>query len=236
MTNFPSWQFNEMTQVGADYSEISEVEAFDARHSQFRDVKKENEEIITTLSIQRHHYVIDIGAGTGAFAIQAAACSRKVYAVDVSRAMLDYAKKKADLNGISNIMFCHGGFLTYSHTDEPVDFVTTSLALHHLPDFWKGVALQKLHSILKNGGRLFISDVVYSEKNYKANITSWISSLGNIGGQELAEDVERHIREEYSTFTWVMESLLEKAGFRIDNANYDKGVLAQYICTKVAKT
>lgn len=44
----------------------------------------------------------------------------------------------------------------------------------------------------------------------------------------IVEDVGVHIREEYSTFTWIMESLLEKAGFRIGTVNYDKGVLAQY--------
>ncbi len=232
MSNLPAWQFDEMKQVGKDYAEASEVEAFDAFHGKLRDVEKENEAIIKTLSIQKHHSVIDFGAGTGAFAIQSAACSRKVYAVDVSRAMLNFARNKSKTKGISNIVFCHGGFLTYSHTDDPVDFIVTSLALHHLPDFWKGVALRRLNSMLKPEGRLFLYDVVYSEENYEANITAWISSMESIGGRELVEDVEMHIREEYSTFTWIMESLLEKAGFRIDTVNYDKGVLAQYVCIK----
>jgi len=75
-------------------------------------------------------------------------------------------------------------------------------------------------------------DVVYSEENYEANIRVWISGQESIGGQVAVEDVEMHIGEEYSTFTWKMESLLEKAGFRIDTVNYGKGVLAQYVCTK----
>jgi len=233
MSDFPSWQFNEMKQVGKNYADVSEVEAFDAFHGQFREVKKENEAVIKTLSIQKHHTVIDFGAGTGAFAIQSAAHAHKVYAVDVSRGMLDYARDKAEAAGISNIIFCHGGFLTYLHAGDPVDFIVTSLALHHLPDYWKGVALRRLNAMLKPQGRLFLSDVVYAAENTGSNISSWISSLEEVGGQEAVEDVEMHIREEYSTFTWIMEALLEKTGFRIDTAHYDKGVLAQYVCTKM---
>ena len=148
--------------------------------------------------------------------------------------MLDYARVKAEANGISNIIFCHGGFLTYVHTADPADFIVTSLALHHLPDFWKCVALRRLHSMLKPEGRLLLSDVVYSADNYEANISGWISSLEKVGGREFLEDAEMHIRDEYSTFTWIIESLLEKTGFRIDTVNYDKGVFAQYVCTKMA--
>lgn len=38
-----------------------------------------------------------------------------------------------------------GGFLTYEHEGEPVDLVHTRNALHHLPDFWKAVALARIH-------------------------------------------------------------------------------------------
>ncbi len=229
---FFKWQFDEMKQVGKDYADVSEVKAFDAFHGQFRDIQKENEEIIKILPIQPHHSVIEFGTATGAFAICAAAFSRKVYAVDVSQAMLAYAREKAVLQGISNITFCHGGFLTYVHEDDPVDCIVSSLALHHLPDFWKGVALQRLYAMLKPEGRLFLYDVVYSEDDYEADISAWIASLEKRGGQKALEDVGMHVQEEYSTFTWIMESLLEKAGFMIDTVHYDKGVLAQYVCTK----
>ncbi|MFQ5544181.1 MAG: class I SAM-dependent methyltransferase [Nitrospiria bacterium] len=234
MNQFPSWQFDEMKQIGKDYADLTEVEAFDAFHSKFRNVEKENEAIIKTLSLQEDHTIIEFGTGTGAFAIQAAACARQIYAVDVSRAMLDYASRKAEKKGLTNILFCHGGFLSYRHAAAPVDCIVTSFALHHLPDFWKGVALRRLNAILKPEGRLFLYDVVYSGENDEANIKAWISNQESAGGQEAVEDVEMHIREEYSTLTWIMESLLERAGFRIDSVKYDQGVLAQYVCTKMA--
>ena len=42
-----------------------------------------------------------------------------------------------------------------------------------------------------------------------------------------------HIREEYSTYGWIMEGLLARAGFRIDAKTEHEGVYARYTCTKV---
>ncbi|MFV1976620.1 MAG: class I SAM-dependent methyltransferase [Candidatus Scalindua sp.] len=183
MTRSPTWQYDEMKHAGKDYNNISEVEAYDVRHSKFRDVKKENELILNALSVRKHDVIIEFGTGTGSFAIQAAQYCSKVYAVDVSRAMLDYAKNKAISNEITNIVFCHGGFLTYSHDEGPVDIIVTSTALHHLPDIWKAVALLKMNCMLKKGGKLFLSDVVFSYDNYEENITRWLArSDSNFGG------------------------------------------------------
>jgi putative AdoMet-dependent methyltransferase len=96
--------------------------------------------------------VIDIGSGTGTFAIQVAQRCAIVYAVDVSKAMLDRAQSKAAEAGVSNIVFHHAGFLTYEHNEAPVDAVVTTFAFHHLPDFWKGIALKRVHGMLQPGG------------------------------------------------------------------------------------
>ena len=95
MADYPSWQYDEMQQIGKDYDSLAEVEAYDVRHGRFRNVKKENEDILERLRVQADHVVIEFGTGTGAFARQAARRCARVYAVDVSRAMLAYAEKKA---------------------------------------------------------------------------------------------------------------------------------------------
>jgi putative AdoMet-dependent methyltransferase len=56
--------------------------------------------------------LIDFGSGTGTFAMAAARRCARVHAVDVSQAMIDYAKAKAIGAGISNISFSYAGFLT----------------------------------------------------------------------------------------------------------------------------
>lgn len=68
MSEYPSWQYDEMKQIGKDYGSVAEVEAYDARHGRFRDVEKENESIVKGLRLRPDHVVIEFGPGTGAFA------------------------------------------------------------------------------------------------------------------------------------------------------------------------
>jgi hypothetical protein len=44
-------------------------------------------------------------------------------------------------------------------------------------------------------------------------------------------EAEAHIRDEYSTYDWVMEGLLNRAGFCIDKAEYADGYGATYVYT-----
>ena len=45
--------------MGTDYNEVSEVAAYDARHSQFRDIEQENQGIVEALCLQRDQVLID---------------------------------------------------------------------------------------------------------------------------------------------------------------------------------
>jgi hypothetical protein len=42
-----------------------------------------------------------------------------------------------------------------------------------------------------------------------------------------------HVRDEHSTFTWLLEPMIELAGFELVDATYSaSGMLAQYLCKK----
>jgi len=230
----PKWQFNEMNQVGVDYTDISEVEAYDSRMTKLRNIPKEIEEIINLVGLTNDYVLLEYGTGTGEFAIAVAKHCSKVYAVDISSAMLDFAKQKAQNLGISNIEYCHAGFLTYQHSGEPLDVVVSQLALHHLPDFWKMIALKRIYSMLKKGGKFYLRDTVYSFdiNNYEGYFDTWLNGIKQIAGEELAKDTEIAIRDEFSTYDWIMEELIRRAGFEIEKANYHQGFLAVYVCTK----
>lgn len=232
MKDHLTWQYNEFKQVGKDYSMQNEVDIYDSSHSDFRDVEKEGNTVLDSLGVGADDVMIDFGAGTGTFAIQAARCCAKVYAVDVSQAMIDYAKAKATKAGISNIVFCHGGFLTFEHEGPAVDSIVTTFAFHHLPDFWKGRALKRLYNMLKPSGQLYIHDAILEERDATKNITALIEKLATAGGDFLREDTERHFREEYSTYDWIMDGLLLRAGFRIKSKDIQDGVIGTYYCTK----
>lgn len=176
--------------------------------------------------------MIEFGTGTGAFALQAARQCARVYAVDISSAMLEYANVKAKKAGIKNILFRHGGFLTYAHAEPPVDAIVTNTAFHHLPDFWKGMALQRMNKMLKPGGQLYLSDVIFTYENVHGNIEGFIKKLESTAGPAMRRDVEAHIRQEYSTYDWIMDGLLERAYFRIVKKEMREGVIGRYMCRK----
>ena len=149
MTSHQPWQYDEMRHVGTDYNSEAEVESYDRRMSTIRDIPSEIREIIPALDLSPDSALLEFGSGTGEFAVTVSEQCRLVYAVDISRVMLAYAEKKARSRGRDNIRFVNAGFLNYRHQGEPLDAVVTQLALHHLPDFWKQIALVKMNSLLR---------------------------------------------------------------------------------------
>ncbi len=234
LTSKARWFYDEMKHSGVDYNDLAQVQAFDEKHQKFRDYAKASQVIVDRLGLGPGDTVIDVGAGTGAFALHAARTCKMIYAVDVSQAMLDYAHQKAEKAGLKNVVFCRGGFLTYEHAGEPADALVSVAVLHHLPDFWKLVGLTRANEMLKPGGRLYLFDVVFPSDltGYEARFDDWIASFARNVGPDFAVEGETHIRDEHSTYAWVMEGLLERAGFCIDSAEYADSFGATYICTK----
>ena len=226
------WFWDETVAINLDFGDRAVVAAYDERHRKFRDIDGENAAILARLELRPDAVVGDFGCGTGAFARAAARRCGTVYAIDLSAAMLDYVGWKAQEEGLANVVCRRGGFLTYAHDGPPFDVLHTSLALHHLPDFWKQQALERLAGMLKPGGRLHLMDVVFQEENRAANIEAWIAAMAAKGGPEVGESIRAHVAKEFSTFTWIMEGLLARAGFRIDSAESSAGVLAHYYCTR----
>lgn len=232
MTVFPAWFYDELQQVGVDFEDTAQVEAYDRNQGSSAEADRT---LLDRLGVSEGHTVIDLGTGTGAFAIQASLAGAHVVAADVSRTMLDYAQQKARVAGAVNIEFHHGGFLTYEHRGEPVDFIVTKYALHHLPDFWKMVGLLHMVSMLKAGGVLYLRDVVFSfdPAEYRSRIDAWIERVAKPAGEGFtACDFEMHVREEQSTFGWIIEGMLKRAGFEIEQVDYLTPEHAQYVCRK----
>jgi ubiquinone/menaquinone biosynthesis C-methylase UbiE len=230
-----SFIYDEYSQVGVDYNSVEEVRRYDDRMRQLRDVAGEAAQVLAQLSLGSDAAVIDMGAGTGEFALAAARSCARVYAVDVSEPMLRHASQKASERGIDNVEFIRAGFLTYQHEGGPVDAVVSQLALHHLPDFWKGVALRKVWDLLKPGGQLYVHDVVFptgTMETYREDVPNWLADTRRRAGDEFASRICAHVREQYSTYDWVMEGLLRAAGFTARSADSQAEFFATYLCTR----
>lgn len=234
MTERERWTYDEMKHVGTDYESNAEVDEYDNRMSKFRDIGAEVEEALSALGLTAGQSLIEFGTGTGELAIAASGRCREVVAVDISAAMMDRARSKAAAQGRTNIRFVRSGLLGYRHEGEPADAAVTQIALHHLPDFWKQIALVNINRSLKTGGRLFVRDLVFSLKleKYDSTIDRMLERFRDAAGEEMADKVANHIRNEYSTFDWVMEEMLYRAGFDILSAEYGDFFIAAYLCAK----
>ena len=228
----PNWQYHEPNHPGADFDAMAEI--YDRNMQKFRDVQGEIREVLDFLDLQPDQTVLEIGTGTGEFALAAARNCAKVYAVDLSAGMLRYAKKKAESQGVSNVEFIQGGFLTYEHQGAPLDAVVTQIALHHLPDFWKQIALMRMAGMLRDGGKLFLRDVVYSFdiREHKSFFEDFVSKASETVGPKFAEHIEAHVKNEYSTLDWIMMGLIERAGFDVERAEHLNGFVGAYFCRK----
>lgn len=230
------WIFNEFKHCGVDYSDANTASRYDAEHQKFRDFDQELFDLLAKLSLKQTQAMtlIDLGCGTGAFSIAASKHFKKIYAVDVSEAMLGCVQRKVQEQGIKNIEFIASGFLTYEHRTEPADMLISKAVLHHLPDFWKQIALLRMNEMLKMDGILYLFDIVFHfpPLEYEEKINAWISHFKKLAGNKFAAEVETHIRDEYSTWGWVMKAMLEKAGFAIDRIDSPDDLQTEYICRK----
>lgn len=229
---YTRWLYNEFDIVGRDYAAQDEVDVYDSSHADFRDIAAESDRALDLIDPPPGGVIIEFGSGTGTFTVQAARRGLRVHAVDVSQAMLDRAQEKAQEAGVDSISFHHAGFLHYKHPDGGADAIASTFAFHHLPDFWKGIALKRMNRMLKPKGRLYLYDVVIEENDALESIQAFIDEQARAGGDFLRDDAEGHFRDEFSTYDWVMDELFERAGFEIEHKSIEKGVLAEYLCIK----
>lgn len=109
MNTFPAWYYDEFKQAGVDFEDVAQVEAYD--RNQTSSNAEAEQALVAQLGNSSDHTVIDLGAGTGNFAIQASLAGAHVHAVDISRTMLAYAQNKANRFGATNIEFPERWFL-----------------------------------------------------------------------------------------------------------------------------
>ena len=92
--------------------------------------------------------------------------------------------------------------------------------------------------MLQPGGVLRLLDVVYNfnPDEITERIESWRAALPVEAGpgEWVQADVDDHVRDEHSTFKWLMEPMIERSGFGIEEATYSPdGFYAEYIARAI---
>jgi ubiquinone/menaquinone biosynthesis C-methylase UbiE len=229
----PRWYLDEHANAGQEHLDSAYVAGYDRKAQ--TDWTGEIA-LLRELGLDATSTLVDLGAGTGAFALAVAPICRRVVAVDVSPAMLASLREHAARASLRNVECVQQGLLTYEHQGEPADVVYSRNALHHLPDFWKAVALERITAMLKPGGVLRLRDFFFSFAPAEADqvIEAWLAGAAERPAEGWTRaELETHLREEYSTFSWLLEPMLERAGFEIQRFEYSASrVYASYVCVK----
>jgi 2-polyprenyl-3-methyl-5-hydroxy-6-metoxy-1,4-benzoquinol methylase len=219
------WYYNERRQIGLDSAVASIYDHHD-------DTDQRARAALTMLGVQRGWRIADIGCGNGVLACQAALMGADVDAIDISPAMLALAELHArDRKAVIRTQAT--GLLSFSYQPNSYDLIVSEFALHHLPDFWKSVALARIFCALKPGSKFYLRDIVFvsTPDGSERDVEEWADF--HIKNHRLSrESVITHMRDEYSTFGWVIERMLTDIGFTLLSADYHGPMHGTYLLRK----
>lgn len=163
--------------------------------------------------------VLEVAAGTGVVSLRMAERAGRVYALDLSQAMVMEAKKKAGAKNLENIEFLVDDAYELPFESGKFDAVICSNALHNMKN--PATPLMEMRRVLKPGGRVFTPTFCHGE-GLKSRIISWIMSLTGFPAYH------RFTIEELTT-------LIEQSGFTITRKEIIKDAIpmAYVVGTKV---
>jgi ubiquinone/menaquinone biosynthesis C-methylase UbiE len=114
------------------------------------------EAILDMIHLDKNTMFVDIGAGTGYFALPAAARVRQVLALDILDEMVEVIRAKAESQHITNLFSLKSRESIFPVDEGTADVVFMSNVFHELDNH--ALVLKEVMRILKNDGILAIVD------------------------------------------------------------------------------
>ena len=164
--------------------------------------------------------ILDIGCGAGNNTLKLKEVYGKPFAcdlLDLSRPMLDRAKERVLQAGIKTVELWQHDFRDANLPVESYDVILAAAVLHHLRDDqdWQAT-FEKILSLLKPGGSVWITDLVVQETVpiHELMWSRYGNYLESLSGTEYREKVFKYIAREDSPrpITYQLE-LLRRVGF-----------------------
>lgn len=154
--------------------------------------------------------VLDLGSGAGFDCFLAAkkvGHSGKVIGVDMTQEMIDKAKANAEKYGYKNVEFKLGDIENLPIDDNSVDVVISNCVINLAPD--KSKVFKEVYRVLKNGGRMYVSDIVLLKNLTASQRNNEELIAGCVGGAWLKNDYLKIIKD---------------AGFKVKVLSEDKAI------------
>jgi ubiquinone/menaquinone biosynthesis C-methylase UbiE len=117
------------------------------------------EKLLEQAELKNAHSILDLGCGTGTFAIQIsnAVAGVKIFSIDGDPKILAIAKNKAQkANTDIKYYCCYSSKLPFH--DNSFDRIVSSLFFHHLSKSKKIQSIAEVFRVLKPGGQFHVED------------------------------------------------------------------------------
>ncbi len=180
---------------------------------------------------------VDVGAGTGLLTLALAPSVGKVWALDISPAMVDYLSTKAASGGFDHVEVTTATAASLPLVDHAATLLVSNYCLHHLPDDEKRRALHEAFRVLQPGGRAVIGDMMFTlqvtEKRNRRLVLTKVKAIlrrGPAGILRLLKNAVRLVtgRWEHPADPGWWREALEDAGFehiRVHVLEHEGGIV-----------
>jgi ubiquinone/menaquinone biosynthesis C-methylase UbiE len=113
---------------------------------------------LETLGVGAGDRVLDVACGPGIVACELARIAHHVTGSDLTPAMLEQARERQRVAGLSNLTWEQGDITGLPYPDEAFDLVVTRYSFHHLLS--PGAALAEMKRVCRSGGKVAVIDVL----------------------------------------------------------------------------
>lgn len=119
-----------------------------------------------------YRWAVDLGTGAGFTAFAMSTCARRVLATDLTRPMLEQARRLGGERKLGNLTLVQTPAEALPFASESLDLVTCRVACHHFADLDQ--ALDEVRRVLRPGGALVVADSVAPEDDA---VSRWMNDV-----------------------------------------------------------
>ena len=146
--------------------------------------------------LRKGDIVLDLGSGAGFDSFLAAkkvGNTGKVIGVDMTKEMIQKARKNAKKYDFRNVEFRLGDIEELPVEDNTIDVIISNCVINLAPN--KEKVFEEAYRVLKKGGRMYVSDIVLLEELTQDQRNNPDLVAGCIGGAILKEEYLKIIRK-----------------------------------------